>query len=92
MRIYSERTVIDKFNIGEAVSAMAFGKYDGHQGVLVLATANGRLVFKYIKEGVDVSGLGIEGGVVPVFLLTKSRRLSHILHDSIPQDRHRNSL
>jgi hypothetical protein len=41
---------------------MIFGKYDGHEGVLVLATVAGRLIFKYIKTAVDITGLGVEGG------------------------------
>lgn len=53
VRIYQDRNLIFTFNVGNPVVAASFGKYGADEGVLVLATQGGELIFKTIRRGAD---------------------------------------
>eukprot|EP00040_Diaphanoeca_grandis_P010720 m.54932 g.54932 ORF g.54932 m.54932 type:complete len:592 (-) comp21995_c0_seq1:150-1925(-) len=65
VRLYNERTVVDSFTLEEPVVGLVFGKYGADAGVLAMATASGKLHFRYIQQGVDFSKCSHGGGPPP---------------------------
>ncbi|KAG5673312.1 hypothetical protein PVAND_003372 [Polypedilum vanderplanki] len=55
VQLYSQKNLIDQFQVGDTVLAMYFGKLGLEEQVLVLVTINGNLLIKILKRTADFS-------------------------------------